>query len=348
MQQSIFTDTACVNALRIFAESRHVHSTDHVLRTIPAAARALLMGRFQSDDSLHRSTIEQKKFYVRSEHLVGTEGTLVRSLALAFAAAIEHGQRTGTRPTYKEMAGKHYVGAGAGLANAIERFSGCTNVEQRNTNGAALQLDEITRNYDRRLEELTNMVQHGRDPGREGGRRRQQGPDYVMPTLTHGPRPFQAPRPPPMPFLRPTTHHGPPMPPPPMPPPSMPPPYHMQFMPPPHLQAPWAPQMLPLAPRPPPGPIPQPYAFQQPGLGLRQDGRPAVPPQLGHPTQSNDAADVSQFRAKGRPTSLHNPFARDFGNNAHTIFLRQKCANIPTSTQQVARHSFRFPGPFAH
>ena len=29
-------------------------------------------------------------------------------------------------------------------------------------------------------------------------------------------------------------------------------------------------------------------------------------------------------------------------------FLRQKCANMPTSTQQVERHSFRFPGPFAH
>ena len=29
-------------------------------------------------------------------------------------------------------------------------------------------------------------------------------------------------------------------------------------------------------------------------------------------------------------------------------FLRQKCANMPTSTQRVERHSFRFPGPFAH
>ena len=29
-------------------------------------------------------------------------------------------------------------------------------------------------------------------------------------------------------------------------------------------------------------------------------------------------------------------------------FLRQKCANMPTLTQQVVRHSFRFPGPFAH
>jgi hypothetical protein len=52
VQQSIFTDAACVKALRIFAESRHVHSIDHVLRTIPAEARALLMGRFQTDDSL--------------------------------------------------------------------------------------------------------------------------------------------------------------------------------------------------------------------------------------------------------------------------------------------------------
>ena len=52
MQQSIFTDAACVNALRIFAESRHVHSIGHVLRTTPTAARALLMGHFQSDDSL--------------------------------------------------------------------------------------------------------------------------------------------------------------------------------------------------------------------------------------------------------------------------------------------------------
>jgi hypothetical protein len=53
------------------------------------------------------------------------------------------------------MADKQYVGTGSGLANAIERFNGCTNVEQRNTNGAALQLDEITRDYDRRLEQLT-------------------------------------------------------------------------------------------------------------------------------------------------------------------------------------------------
>ena len=52
VQQSAFTDTACVNALRIFAESRHVPSIDNVLRTIPIAARALLMGRFQPDDSL--------------------------------------------------------------------------------------------------------------------------------------------------------------------------------------------------------------------------------------------------------------------------------------------------------
>ena len=29
-------------------------------------------------------------------------------------------------------------------------------------------------------------------------------------------------------------------------------------------------------------------------------------------------------------------------------FLRKKCANMPTSTQKVERHSFRFPGPFAH
>ena len=31
-----------------------------------------------------------------------------------------------------------------------------------------------------------------------------------------------------------------------------------------------------------------------------------------------------------------------------TEFFTQKCANIPTPTQQVVRHSFRFPGPFAH
>jgi hypothetical protein len=52
VQQSIFTDAACVSALRIFAESRHMNSIDHVLRTIPTAARALLMGCFQSDGLL--------------------------------------------------------------------------------------------------------------------------------------------------------------------------------------------------------------------------------------------------------------------------------------------------------
>ena len=87
----------------------------------------------------NRSTVEQKKFYVRPEHLVGTQDTLVRSLTLAFAAAIEHGQRTGTRPTYKEMAGKHYVGAGAGLAaqsNASTNAptsSNATRTEQRSS-----------------------------------------------------------------------------------------------------------------------------------------------------------------------------------------------------------------------
>ena len=35
-------------------------------------------------------------------------------------------------------------------------------------------------------------------------------------------------------------------------------------------------------------------------------------------------------------------------SGSHQVFLRQKCANMPTSTQQVLRHSFRFPGPFAH
>ena len=30
------------------------------------------------------------------------------------------------------------------------------------------------------------------------------------------------------------------------------------------------------------------------------------------------------------------------------FFLRKKCANIPTPTQQAERHFFRFPGPFAH
>ena len=35
-------------------------------------------------------------------------------------------------------------------------------------------------------------------------------------------------------------------------------------------------------------------------------------------------------------------------NTITPSFLRQKCANMPTSTQQVERHSFRFPGPFAH
>ena len=67
------------------------------------------------------------------------------------------------------MPDRQYVGTGSGLASAIERFNGCTNVEQRNTNGAALQLDEITKEYDRRIEQLTNMVQSGRDSGREGG-----------------------------------------------------------------------------------------------------------------------------------------------------------------------------------
>ena len=51
----------------------------------------------------NRATIEQNKLYVRPEHLVGTEETLVRALTIAFAAAIEHGQRTGERPTYQEM-----------------------------------------------------------------------------------------------------------------------------------------------------------------------------------------------------------------------------------------------------
>lgn len=77
----------------------------------------------------NRSTIEQKTFYVRPEHLVGTEETLVRALTIAFAAAIEHGQRTGERPTYHEMPDRQYVGTGSGLASAIERFNGCTNVE---------------------------------------------------------------------------------------------------------------------------------------------------------------------------------------------------------------------------
>ena len=72
----------------------------------------------------NRSTVEQKKFYVRPEHLVGTEETLVRALAIAFAAAIEHGQRTGERPSYQEMADRQYVGTGSGLASAIERFNG--------------------------------------------------------------------------------------------------------------------------------------------------------------------------------------------------------------------------------
>ena len=37
----------------------------------------------------------------------------------------------------------------------------------------------------------------------------------------------------------------------------------------------------------------------------------------------------------------------DCFSRAHQV-LRQLFANMPTSTQQVARYSFRFPGPFAH
>ena len=430
VQQSVFTDAACVNALRVFAESRHVHSIDNVLRTIPASARALLMGRFQPDDSLaltqhgaearrgvlqliaeilpkrvgrvvttaphgpklntpsdesklssavvagavngkaspfnfttrralradswdawsihlseagnkhcwrdefadavdlfveavtaahgfgeeiaatphdplaverdlnpvissqlvsharrqitfsincdwlepwmkqyksiaakvreNRSTVEQKKFYVRPEHLVGTEETLLRALTMAFAAAIEQGQRTGERATYKEMADRHYVGPGSGLASAIERFNGCTNVEQRNTNGAALQLDEITKEYDKRIEHLTNLVHAGRDrdSGRDGGRQRHPRPDNALHV-------------PPMPTIPPPT-------PPPMPPPYQPPRMpNLQMPPPHHLQPPWAPPAGPPA-----APIPAPYAFQQPGLGLRHDGMRAEPPLL--------------------------------------------------------------------
>ena len=237
----------------------------------------------------NRSTVEQKKFYVRPEHLVGTEETLLRALTMAFAAAIEQGQRTGERPTYQDMADRHYAGPGSGLASAIERFNGCTNVEQRNTNGAALQLDEIAKEYDRRIEHLTNLVQTGRDSGRDGGRQRQPRPDHAL--------------------------HVPPTPtaPPPLPPP-MPPPYQPPFMPnlqmppPYHPQPPWAPPAGPLA-----APIPAPCTFQQPGLGLRHDGQRAEPPPLYQRPPGTSALRPDDLRVRNNPTSMSNPFALDFG-----------------------------------
>ena len=237
----------------------------------------------------NRSTVEQKKFYVRPEHLVGTEETLLRALTMAFAAAIEQGQRTGERATYKEMADRHYVGPGSGLASAIERFNGCTNVEQRNTNGAALQLDEITKEYDRRIEHLTNLVQAGRDSGRDGGRQRHPRPDHALHV-------------PPMPTIPPPT-------PPPMPPPYQPPLMpNLQMPPPHHLQPPWAPPAGPPA-----APIPAPYAFQQPGLGLRHDGLRAEPPLLYQRPPGNLALRPDDLRVRNNPTSLPNPFALEFG-----------------------------------
>ena len=195
------------------------------------------------------------------------------------------------------MADRQYVGTGSGLASAIERFNGCTNVEQRNTNGAALQLDEITKEYDKRIEQLTNMVHAGRDSGRDGGRQRQPRPDHAL--------------------------HIPPMPtiPPPMPPP-MPPPHQPPFMPnlqmppPYHFQPQWAPPAGPLAA----APIPAPYAFQQPGLGPRHDGQRAVPPHVDQAAQTKVVVrSASDFRVRGLPTSLQNSFALSFGENVRTV-----------------------------
>jgi hypothetical protein len=72
------------------------------------------------------------------------------------------------------------------------------------------------------------------------------------------------------------------------------------------------------APRPLSAQIPQPYALQQPGLGLRQDRRRAVPPQLGLPAQDHNVAGIADFRVRGQPTSLENLFARDFGGTLLT------------------------------
>ena len=192
------------------------------------------------------------------------------------------------------MADRNYVGPGSGLASAIERFNGCTNVEQRNTNGAALQLDEITKEYDRRIEHLTNLVQAGRDSGRDGGRQRQPRPDHALHV-------------PPMPTI------PPPMPPP-MPPPYQPPPMPNLQMPPPH-HLPWAPPAGPLA-----APIPAPYAFQQPGLGLRHGGLRAVPPHIDRAAHANvGVMQAGDLRVRGLPTSLQNPFALDFSGNVRTV-----------------------------
>ena len=61
-----------------------------------------------------------------------------------------------------------------------------------------------------------------------------------------------------------------------------------------------------------------PYAFQQPGLGLRHDGQRAVPPHIKQEAHSNAGVGVHShdLRVKGLPTSLRNPFAIDFGENA--------------------------------
>ena len=113
-------------------------------------------------------------------------------------------------------------------------------------------------------------------------------------------------------------------------PPPMPPPYQMPLMPqlqippPPHLQMPWASPAQHPAPRPLVAPIPAPYyAFQQPGLGLRQDGRRAVPPHIDHQSQGrlphgivNHAVD---FRVRGQQTSLKNPFALAFAGNLRDV-----------------------------
>ena len=80
------------------------------------------------------------------------------------------------------------------------------------------------------------------------------------------------------------------------------------------LQAPWAPPAGPPA-----APIPAPYAFQQPGLGLRHDGQRAEPPPLDQTTHGVPrwllALRPDDLRVRGSRTSLSNPFALEYGAN---------------------------------